>query len=680
MKNNIQNILKLSRVKPKYVILVSVVIALTMIISAYFELTRSKEELYHLLEEFAHNMLYTVDISSENTVISDQEIENLLTVHLLGVARNVAMLENISGLSDELLVKIADDNDIYRINVFDEKGNKVYTNYREESAHSSLKPKYSPLDYIAPILKGDTDEVVIGLKEARFEEGSRFAVAVKRPPPKKGAIIVNLDAESYLEFREKTGFGKMILDIGSSDAVAYVVLQNENEIIAANKPVEQLSAFSDDYFLKESYEKDTLLTRIFSFEDKDLLEAVKPFKVEGEKSGLFRIGLNMDEIHSLENRMFRRIIIMSLVLLVIAVAVISFIISNQNLKIISKEYKKVQTFTGNILENLSQSVITIDENNAITIFNKNAEELFGINSQNAIGKKANEVFASSFKNVEDLFHSKKEIKDEEFEIVLDSAERKLINANSVIIYGSGKNIDSYTLVLKDITELKQMEKHIQQKEKLSAMGELASGVAHEVRNPLNTINMIAQRFEKEFVPKIESEDFKTITNVLKSESERVENIVRQFLRFAKPPKLNIEKINARDFLGEIRNLALIDANSKNIEFIMEIKNDSVLNIDREQMKQALMNLIKNSAEATKQGGRIDFIFKTRRGKNIFEIADNGCGIPKENLNKIFNLYFTTKSSGTGLGLSIVQQIISQHDGTIYVESSENKGTKFVIEI
>ena len=282
--------------------------------------------------------------------------------------------------------------------------------------------------------------------------------------------------------------------------------------------------------------------------------------------------------------------------------------------------------------------------------------------------------------MKNLLNSKKYIKDEESEIVLESGERKLINVNSVIIYGSGGNIDSYTLVLQDITELRQMARQVQQKEKLSAMGELASGVAHEVRNPLNTINMIAQRFEKEFVSKINSEDFKTITKVLKSESERVENIVKQFLRFAKPPKLNIEKINALDFLEEIKNLALIDTNSKNIEFNMEIKNDSVLNIDREQMKQALMNLIKNSAEATKQGGRIDFIFKTRRSKNIFEIADNGCGIPKENLNKIFNLYFTTKSSGTGLGLSIVQQIISQHNGTIYVESSENKGTKFVIEI
>ncbi|MCX6164975.1 MAG: ATP-binding protein, partial [Ignavibacteriae bacterium] len=156
--------------------------------------------------------------------------------------------------------------------------------------------------------------------------------------------------------------------------------------------------------------------------------------------------------------------------------------------------------------------------------------------------------------------------------------------------------------------------------------------------------------------------------------------VEQFLKFARPPKLNIIEVSVKDFLSEIKLISEINTKEKGINIDFKTENDKNIKIDTEQMKQVFLNLIQNSIDATSPGGDINIVFKSKNNKNIFEITDSGTGISEENLNKVFNIYFTTKSKGTGLGLSIVQQIISRHNGNIYAESKSGLGTKFIIEL
>ncbi len=192
--------------------------------------------------------------------------------------------------------------------------------------------------------------------------------------------------------------------------------------------------------------------------------------------------------------------------------------------------------------------------------------------------------------------------------------------------------------------------------------------------------MVAQRYEKEYADKINSEEFNSITKVLRSEADRVNEIIQQFLRFARPPKLDLSEVSSEDFVNEIKNVIDVQANSKNVKLIIKADGEKYLTIDFKQMKQAIINLLKNAIESSKPGDEVEFLYSSKNDKNIFVISDCGSGIQKENIDKIFNLYFTTKSDGTGLGLGIVQQIVSQHDGTISVESEEGKGTKFRIEL
>ena len=231
-----------------------------------------------------------------------------------------------------------------------------------------------------------------------------------------------------------------------------------------------------------------------------------------------------------------------------------------------------------------------------------------------------------------------------------------------------------------MTESRRLEEESKRKEKLSAMGELASGVAHEIRNPINAIGMIAQRLDKEFKVENEKEEYHSITNLLRSEVTRINKIITQFLGYAKPLSLQLKKISSKDFFDDIYRLFSDQAKLKGVELIKLSDQSFEMIIDPELIKQSLMNLIQNAIEAVEKNGKVEINYFKRESNLIIEVTDNGKGIPENVKNKIFDLYYTTKPEGTGLGLSIVQKIIAEHKGTIEVFSEVNKYTKFKITI
>lgn len=676
MSASAYNIRRFSLLKPRYVIIISSVLVLIMIASTFYEYNLNKKEIYRILNEYANSMIHTVSMSSANSIISDREMESLLAQHLLSAAKNTARVDSLGYLSNDALIRLAEENDVFRINVFDRSGKRVMSSNIHD-VHTGSVQKYTQIDYIDPILHGQKREMIIGLKEARMEKGNRFAVAVARPY-NRGAIVVNLDAESYIGFRNKIGFGKLVLDIGSATGIDYIILQNPNEILAANKNVNELPPYDRDDTLRKVFETGETMYRTTVFEGKDIYEAISLFKIDNEKIGLFRIGLGMEEINSAESRMFRRGIITSLVVIVISVIVLSVIISNQNYSIISNEFRKIKTFTGSVLENMTLAIVTVDNDGRIKIFNKSAFEIFGIPYADYENKNLDGVDKlPGF--IKELLGNKNQVKNLEEEFELNSEKRSLL-INSAVVRNEIGETDTYSLVIEDVTETREIQRHLAQSERLASMGELASGVAHEIRNPLNTINMIAQRMDREYSGRLSSDDFNTLVEILRSESKRVNGIIEQFLYFARPAKPNVTEFEVASLLNAVGKIAEIQTEEKGIAFSLEAGEGAVMTADYQQLKQVFINLIRNAVEATDSGGKIKIAHRQEGGKNIFEVSDTGCGISDANLDKIFDIYFTTKSGGTGMGLSIVRQIIIQHGGTITAESKLKHGTKFTITI
>jgi len=648
-----------------------------MIISAYFELKQSKEEIFHLLNEQAESLSDVITQSSINTLNSSFEIEDLVTERLLDNARMIRRLDSLNALNTATLINFGKENDLFRINVFDKNGNRILSNRIPTKDHPHPEGTVNRYDELEPILTGKTNELIIGLKPASFSDEQRYAVAISRAF-NRGAIVINLDAKDFLEFRKRIGIGRIVQDISDNPGIEYIVLQDSLGILAAGSSVKEISSLESDGFLGNAIGNDSTLTRTINFNNSDVYEVVKSLYYENEFIGIFRIGLTLDEIRSVENRMIRRIIIISLILAAISIIVLGLIFTNQNLKSLSNEFGGFKTFTNSLLENMNEAVFVIDKDSKITLFNNSAKQLFEIRRSEIIGEKISGLKDCNISFILKMISNREIFKSIEKPVNINNAV-KYLSISITPNYDFMKNLESYTVVTTDITESKKIEEQRKRDEKLLAMGELASGVAHEIRNPINSIGMIAQRLNKEFTPTESTEEYSTITSLLKDEVNRINKIITQFLQYAKPIELQKSSVVLGKFFGDIHQLFTDQAKQKNIGFTINGNENLTANFDPELLKQTLMNIIQNAFDAVKENGKVESNYFRENGNIVISVSDNGSGIPVENQSKIFDLYFTSKKDGNGLGLSISQKIISQHKGSIEFTSS-NQGTTFKINL
>jgi PAS domain S-box-containing protein len=367
---------------------------------------------------------------------------------------------------------------------------------------------------------------------------------------------------------------------------------------------------------------------------------------------------------------------MSLILIGIGVVLSSLILINQHYNILRYEFKNVQSSRENILDNMTDGVIGMDKNDNIIFVNKIVESLFEIKSEDIIGRNYKNVI--SHQEINNILELMKEIKDKEITIRNKSGKYLTLIISFSFVYNEKQELEFSIMVFQDITQSKILTQQLQRNEKLIAMGELAAGVSHEIRNPLNSISILIQRLKSEFEPKDNPGVYHKFLLSIKVEINRLNNVIEQFLKFSKRPKLNLQKTNLAGLINEIIDLIKEEAETKNIQILKNLKVDPVLDLDKEQIKQAILNIIRNAFEAMDNNGELNILLKSEKENVILEISDTGYGIPKENLSKIFNIYFSTKPNGSGIGLSIVNQIISEHNGKIEVESEAGIGTKFRI--
>ena len=659
------------KLRSSAVIAITVIIAIVMITSAYFELQQGKSELYHILNEQSLALIETITESSVNTINSGFEIEDLITERLLNNARLIRDLDASGKLTRQKLIDIGRANNLYRINIFNKTGDRILSNRIPEPGHIHGEEHINRFEEIEPVLNGSENEIVIGLKNAEFSGDQRYAVAVARTG-NKGAIVVNLDAKDLLNFRKRIGIGKIIQDIAKNSGIKYIALQDTSGILAASTNIDSLDAVTGDSFLQAALRNDSVYYRTVPFNGNDVYEVVKRLTYDNSAVGIFRIGLSLSEIKNVENRAYQRILIITLILAAISIITLSIVFTSQNLKTISEEFKKFKTFTSSILKNMEEAVIVVNSNLTISLINHSAQKLFKLKEDEVMGRNISEI--SVFNFLPCIVRSEQSIE----KTLKIADEEKCLVISPTANYDSQNNIESYTVVFDDITGKKALEENAKRREKLSAMGELASGVAHEIRNPINAIGMIAQRLQKEFSPGENDDEFNTITNLLRSEVTRINKIIKQFLDYAKPFEVKPADLDAEDYFDRIFQLFQAEADRRKINFRMFSTNPGNIKIDPELMQQALMNLVQNAFEASGEGGKITVNYKCMDDRVEIMISDDGRGIPEEAKKKIFDLYYTSKKDGTGIGLSITQKIIEQHRGTISFESVLNEGTTFKI--
>jgi two-component system sensor histidine kinase HydH len=233
------------------------------------------------------------------------------------------------------------------------------------------------------------------------------------------------------------------------------------------------------------------------------------------------------------------------------------------------------------------------------------------------------------------------------------------------------------LIFRDLGEVRRLQDEVRRKEKLAAIGGLAAGVAHEIRNPLSSIKGIATYYKGKFEDKSEGRE---LAGVMIEEVDRLSRVISQLLEFASPADLNLKPSNLNELLRHSARLIQQEATDKDIQIHLNLTSDSVeADVDPDRLTQCFLNIYLNGLQAMENGGQLTVTSSLRSdGKVAIDIKDDGSGISADDLSKIFDPYFTTKPKGTGLGLAIVHKIIEAHRGQVKVRNTSNKGTIFSI--
>ena len=656
-------------IRMHYVAGVFAIMATLMILSAVLGYYNSKSALKQLLEDQSHHLLETLLSASRNSLLSTELSEEILIERLLNNAYFIRSLYEKGEVNDQLLQRIAKDNHLFRINIFTPEGEKRFSSHRLNYPRDA--GKFHPAERLAPIFSGRKDTLLLGIKDARFEDASRFIVAVATA--QRHAIVLNLDAEGLLRFRNTTGYGAMLQQLSRNDGIVYAALQDTAEILAATSNVDSLEYIQDSPFLSKSLCDSSYGFRFGTFHGEEIFEAVHPFSYRGQTVGLLRLGVSLSPLQAIWDDIYQQVIVITAVIILAGSILITLFVMGKNLESVQQEYREIESYATGIVENVSDGIIVLDHQEKIKLINSAAGKLFG--------RRAAEVTDQSLHTLLGAAKCRQLLHDggimQEIDCRIGPQTRQLLVSRSYFYAKDGQR--NTILVLRDLTEQKTLEAQIQRKERLSAMGELASGVAHEIRNPLNTIGAIVQQLDKDFEPARDAAEYHELARLVYGEVQRINQTVKDFLRFSRPEPLQPERFRLSALLNQLRQQYQAMAAEKQIRYHQALDWDGEVYWDRRQIQQMLMNLIENALDALPAQGEISLrtaMVNTHR--IMLEMRDNGPGIPAPIRGKIFNLYFTTKAKGTGIGLSLVQRIVDEHGGVITVESAPESGTMFRI--
>jgi len=410
---------------------------------------------------------------------------------------------------------------------------------------------------------------------------------------------------------------------------------------------------------------------------KEMREEIPP----PEQPEIIFVGLDMGPIEAVRKQDTTNTILLASILLLIGFAGVFSLFLAQAYRSTRTSLTRIKAFSDNVVERMPVGLVAMDGNGRIISFNQTAEATLRLASDQAIGRTASEVLPRQVLDmVATLKDSTRTAMAKEFDCSFPDGRVVPLDVTLSALKGEDGTVWGTILLCRDLTEVQSLKREVETSRRLASLGRLAAGVAHEIRNPLSSIKGFATYFKERY--RDNPDDQKT-SEIMIQEVDRLNRVITQLLEFARPPVVQKKRASLQSLIQHSLKMIERQASAKQIRVLPHLPSEiREVNLDPDGINQVLLNLYLNAVEAMDPGGTLSVSLSVDDGSAWVKImvSDTGSGIRKEDLEHIFDPYFTTKQTGTGLGLAIVHKIIEAHGGEVRVESEIGRGTSVTVLI
>lgn len=347
-----------------------------------------------------------------------------------------------------------------------------------------------------------------------------------------------------------------------------------------------------------------------------------------------------------------------------------------------KDLRALRNLQALIVDNMATGLITVDDNGLCLQANRAAFEILDPTPREIVGRPLEKIVPGVFGEVHKSFAIPEHPRTARFDWMHQNPMQGKQTLELVVSqFPEDSALRGYIVTFHDLTRVRRLEFAMRQSEKMAAVGQLAAGIAHEIRNPLASMSGSIQLLESNF-PSEQSEERRLMRIVLR-EIDRLNNLITEFLDFVRPDVIKEDPVDVNAVLRDVLEMAKLNPSiRKDIQQVVDLRSTRIIQGHRDKLKQAIINIVINAYQAMTDSQNPTLEVRTFDRDDdavVVVIKDHGSGIDAVGLRRIFEPFHTTKPKGTGLGLAITHKIIENHSGRIYVESSKGVGTEFTLE-
>ncbi len=662
-------------IRRRAILALTILVGGIILILAYGGIESSRKNMLRLLRQEGESLMQALVTSARSNLASSTIVEEAATERLVDISTLLGALLNGSSIGVDSLDGWQQRFRLERIDLVGSSCRIVASSVRE-SVGDTISGDPDMLAALDSVLVDDRPMAVARPMPSALPRDDYTYLALRTKP---GVMLLTAKIKKLTDYQEWLGIGFTVRQLGEQPGVDYVVLQSDSGIVLASRNVQQMVAIVADSFLIDARESEQITSRVYDFEGKQLLEVVRSFKSDVIPSGILRLGLSLDVYDQLYRSSLKQLAILSLVLFVLGIVGSYAATSFKRLQAAEVNLEQLQSITDEIVQSLEAGVVAVDRQGLITIFNPQAERLFAKSSAAVLSQPYREVFADDLLSLDRIESHSRQANRGEVRYSFAPGEMRHLLVSSVPICGKDSTYSGAVALVYDLTELRQLEENARAAERLTELGNLAAGVAHEIRNPLNAISIATQRLRSEFEPNTNAADYQSFLRTIAEEIDRLNTIIKDFLSLARGGNIEKVLVDLRDYVDDIVALARLESEKQHIAITVNIEPGLKVNLDRQEMKKVFLNLIRNAMQAIGSQGTIGISARRQpSGQVAIDVANSGEPIPPEVRERIWQPYFTTRKDGTGLGLAICRRIIADHGGT--VELVDGKPTTFRIVV